>query len=172
MTLFDQLNKHELKELLVKCWMTHDGSWFYNCVKEFDIETANKLNKAAIKSLSPFEVQRIKKALGDENLKIETFDQLKEFITNGFSIVKGDFMEFEYTFPKHNVMHWDMKKCFAFEGMKRIGVKEKYECGLLYRVGCLLDNVGVKYKLEPEINECLLHTHERCVGDMIFEFTE
>ncbi|MFW9950037.1 MAG: DUF6125 family protein [Candidatus Thorarchaeota archaeon] len=170
MTLFDQLNKQELKELLVKCWMTHDGSWFYNCVKEFDIETANKLNKASIKSLSPIEVQRIKKALGKENLKVKTFEQLKEFITNGFSILKGDFMKFEYTFPKHNVMHWEMGKCFAYEGMKRIGVKKKYECGLLYRVGCWLDNVGVKYKLEPKINECVLHTQEKCVGNMIFEF--
>jgi hypothetical protein len=169
-TLFDQLSKRELKELLVKCWMTHDGSWFYNCVKEFDIETANKLNKASIKSLSPIEVQRIKKALGEENLKIETFDQLKAFITNGFSILKGDFMKFEYTFPKHNVMHCETKKCFAYEGMKRIGVKEKYECGLLYRVRCWLDNVGVKHKLEPEINECVLHTQEKCVGDIIFEF--
>jgi hypothetical protein len=170
MTLFDQLNKQELKELLVKCWMTHDGSWFYNCVKEFDILTANKLNKASIKSLSPFEVQRIKKALGKENLKVETFEQLKEFITNGFSILKGDFMEFEYTFPEHNVMHWVMKKCFAYEGMRRIGVEKGYECGLLYRVGCWLDNVSVKYKLEPEINECVLHTQEKCVGDMIFDF--
>jgi len=24
MTLFDQLEKNQLKELLVKCWMTHD----------------------------------------------------------------------------------------------------------------------------------------------------
>ena len=74
MTLFDQLNKHQLRELLVKCWMTHDGSWFYNCVKEFGIETANKLNKAAIKTLSPIEVQRVQKALGMEKSKVKTFE--------------------------------------------------------------------------------------------------
>ena len=170
MTLFDQLNKRQLKELLVKCWMTHDGSWFYNCVQEFDIEIANKLNKAAIKTLSPFEVQRVQKALGMEKAKVKTFEQLKAFINNGFSILKGDFMDFNYIFPRHNVLHWEMGKCFAYEGMKRIGIKDKYECGLIYRVGCWLDVIGVNYKLEPEINECLLHSQEMCVGDMIFNF--
>jgi hypothetical protein len=170
MALFDQLNKQQLKELLVKSWMTHDGSWFYNCVKEFDIEKANKLNKAAIKTLAPIEMQRIVKAQGLDVIKIESFDQLKNFIDNGFSILKGDFMKFNYTFPKHNILHWEMGRCFAYEGMKRIGVKEKYECGLIYRLCCWLDAAGVKYRLEPNINECLLHTQEECVGDLIFYF--
>ena len=172
MTLFDQLDKHQLKELLVKCWMTHDGSWFYNCVKEFDIETANKLNKAAIKTLSLIEMQRIVKAQGLSEIKIESFEQLKDFIGNSFSILKGDFMKFNYTFPEHNVLHWEMETCFAFEGMKRIGVKDKYECGVIYRVCCWLDALGVKYKLEPKINECLLHTQDKCVGDLIFKFSD
>ena len=170
MTLFDSLNKHQLKEILVKCWMTHDGSWFYNCLKEFDIETANKLNKAAIKSLAPIEVQRIRNALGAQKSKVESFEELKEFVNNGFSILKGDFMKFNYSFPKHNVLHWEMGRCFAYEGMKRIGVKEKYECGLIYRVGCWLDNIGVKFRVEPEINECQMHSQDHCAGDMIFDF--
>ena len=78
MTLFDKLDKKNLKELLVKCWMTHDGSWFYNCARELGIDTANKLNKAAIKNLSVLEMQRIKKALGKDNLKIETFNQFRQ----------------------------------------------------------------------------------------------
>ena len=170
MALFDQLNKHQLKELLVKCWMTHDGSWFYICVKEFGIETANKLNKAAIKALSPIEMQSVIKAQGLDDIKIESFEQLKDFINNGFSILKGDFMKFNYTFPKDNVLHWEMDTCFAYEGMKRIGVREKYECGLIYRLCCWLDVKGVKYRLEPNINECLLHSQEKCVGDLIFSF--
>ncbi len=170
MNLFDQLNKHQLKELLVKCWMTHDGSWFYNCVKMLGIEKANRLNKAAIKSLSVIEVQRVLKALGDEKLKIETFDQLKKFFDDGFSVIKGDFMDFNYSFPAKNLLHWEMNKCFAYEGMKRIGVKEKYECGLLYRIGCWLDVLGIKYKLEPSFDDCLLYSQKKCVGKMIFYF--
>ncbi|MFX1480229.1 MAG: DUF6125 family protein, partial [Promethearchaeota archaeon] len=170
MTLFDILDKHQLKELLVKCWMTHDASWFFNCVKELDIDTANKLNKAAIKSLAAIEVQRIKIALGLENVKIETFNQLKNYINDAFSVIKGDFMNFDYTFPEKNRLHWEMKKCFAFEGMKRFGLKGKYECGVLYRVSCWLDVLGIPHKIEPKFEECLLYSKEKCSGDITFYF--
>jgi len=148
--------------------MTHDGSWFYNCVKELGIDQANSLNKGAIKALSVIEVQRVIKALGDEKIKIETFEQLKNFFDDGFSVIKGDFMDFNYSFPAKNIMHWEMNKCFAYEGMKRIGLTEKYECGLLYRIGCWLDVLGIKYKLEPKFEECLLYSQEKCVGNIIF----
>ena len=170
MTLFNQLDKHQLKELLIKCWMTHDGSWFYNCVKELGIDAANKLNKAAIKTFAMIEVQRVKKALGMESEKIKTFEQLKNYINNAFSVIKGDFMNFAYTFPEKNRLHWEMTKCFAYEGMKRIGVKERYECGILYRVSCWLDVLGIKHKIEPKIEDCLLYSQEKCLGDIIFNF--
>jgi hypothetical protein len=164
MTLFNQLDKKELKELLVKCWMTHDGSWFYNAVKELGIEGANKLNKSAIKNLSTFEIQRVKKALGLQNEKITTFDQLKHFIDDAFSVLKGDFMKFNYTFPQKNHIHWEMDMCFAFEGMKFIGVRKNYECGVIYRVCCWLDALGIAYEVEPEIDKCLLYTQDECMG--------
>ncbi len=167
MTLFDKLDKLELKELLVKCWMTHDGAWFYNTVKEYGIDAANKLNKGAIRNLSVLEMKRIRKALGMENVKITTFEQLKKFIDDGFSILKGGFMKFQYTFPETNRMHWEMDKCFAFEGMKMIGIKQGYECGVIYRVCCWLDALEIKYELKPKINECSLYSQEKCVGDII-----
>ena len=170
MTLFEQLDKHQLKELLIKCWMTHDGSWFYTCVKELGIDAANKLNKASIKSLSLIEVKRVQKALGRENVKIETFEQLKTFINDAFSVIKGDFMNFTYSFPEKNRLHWEMTRCFAFEGMKRIGVKERYECGLLYRISCWLDVLGIKHEIEPKIDKCLLYSQEKCYGEMKLNF--
>ena len=125
MTLFEQLDKKELKELLVKNWMTHDGMWFLNAYLSLGIKTANKLNKSAIKSLAQIESARIQKALGKENEIIDTFEKLKKFIDDSFSIVKGDFMNFKYSFPKENLMHWEMHKCFAYEGMKKIGAADQ-----------------------------------------------
>ena len=169
MTLFNKLDKHELKELLVKCWMTHDGSWFFNCAKELGIDATNKLNKASIKSLAMIEVQRIRKALGIETEKIKTFEQVKNYIDDAFSVIKGDFMNFEYTFPEKNRLHWEMSKCFAYEGMKRTGVK-KYECGVLYRVSCWLDVLEIPHQIEPKVEDCLLYSQEKCSGDIIFNF--
>ena len=59
--------------------MTHDSMWFSHCTREFGIDKANKLNKAAIKSLAPIEVKRIKTALGIKKQPIETFEELSTF---------------------------------------------------------------------------------------------
>jgi hypothetical protein len=167
MTLFDILSKADLKELLIKCWMTHDGAWFYNVFKEHGIDLANKLNKGAIKNLSFLEIKRILKAREMIKKDISSFEKLKQFIDDSFSVLKGDFMKFTYTFPEKNRIHWEMDTCFAFEGMKMIGVKQGYECGVIYRVCCWLDTLGIKYELKPKINECLLYSQKKCKGDII-----
>lgn len=170
MTLFDQLDKKNLKELLVKCWMTHDGSWFYNCARELGISSANKLNKAAIKNLSVLEMNRIKKALGQGELKIATFQQLKIFMDNAFSVLKGEFMDFIYSFHDNNRIHWEMNSCFAYNGMKMFGFTKQYECGVIYRISCWLDALGIEHTIQPEINTCLLNSHEKCSGDIFLSF--
>ena len=55
-----ELDREELIDLLNRCWMSHDGMWFYHCLQEFGIEKANNLNKSAIQSLAPLEIERIK----------------------------------------------------------------------------------------------------------------
>jgi hypothetical protein len=60
----DKIGKSEIRNLLGKGWLTHDGMWLYLTGREFGIEKANALNRAAIKSAAPIEVQRAKKALG------------------------------------------------------------------------------------------------------------
>ena len=64
-SMAEQLTKKELIEILGKCWMTHDGMWFYNTFMEYGMESANRINKAAIKSLAPIEIHRLKKTDGN-----------------------------------------------------------------------------------------------------------
>jgi hypothetical protein len=40
----NKIRTEELVDLLNRCWMTHDGMWFYHCLQEFGIEKANKLS--------------------------------------------------------------------------------------------------------------------------------
>ncbi len=39
------LSKEELKEILIKGWMTHDAMWFLHFLRKTGIETTNKINK-------------------------------------------------------------------------------------------------------------------------------
>ena len=64
MNALDKIGKSEIRNLLGKGWLTHKGMWLYHTGREFGIEKANALNRAAIKSMAPIEVQRAKKALG------------------------------------------------------------------------------------------------------------
>ena len=64
MGVLDNVEKKEIRDLLGKGWLTHDGMWFYHTCQEFGIEKANALNNAAIKSLAPIEMERAKRVLG------------------------------------------------------------------------------------------------------------
>jgi hypothetical protein len=172
MTSVADLKKEEIVDLLQRCWMTHDGMWFFHCVKEFGIEKANRLNKAAIKSLAPMEIARIKQTLGFRKEKIESFQELKDFFVPVSELFIPGFMNIAMTFPEENVLRWEFvpNNCFAFKGIKRIGVIERYECGVIYRLACWFDALGLKYSAAPETKGCLMLKDGTCSGRFQFEF--
>jgi len=166
------MDRKEMKELLVKCWITHDAMWFFHMLEENGVEKTNKINLAAIGSLAGIELGRVKKKLGDDYNKIDTFEKVVDIIDTMFGLVKADFMKFDYSFPKKNVFHWDVSKCFAYEGMKKMGINQQYQCGLLHRVQCWLNVLGVEYQLDPEVKGCLLNERDHCSGKILFTFKE
>ena len=167
MTLLDNLNKNELKELLIKCWMTHDGAWFLSSYLHLGIKVANKLNKASIKILSELEMKRIQQARGLDFKNLNSISEIKNIMDDIFSVLKGEFMHFSYNIIGKNRIRWKIDKCFAYEGMKRLGIQEEYECGVIYRVCCWLDAMGIDYKLEPKVKKCLLNSQELCTGEIV-----
>jgi hypothetical protein len=167
-----ELGAREIIDLLNRCWMTHDAMWFFNCWQQVGIEKANQINKAAIKSLAPIETRRIREALGIRKERVETFAELKDFLLGASKLVMPDFMNVRISFPSGKVFHWQFKEsdCFAYKGMKRIGVIDQYECGVIYRLMCWFDNLGIRYTVIPEISGCLRHATGNCSGDFTFNF--
>lgn len=164
-----ELKKEEIIDLLQRCWMTHDGMWFYHCIREFGIQAANRINKEAIKSLAPFEIDRMKKAIGIER-KIDTYEGLKYFFSRASKLFIPDFMNATFTFSDENDLHWqfETQNCFAYKGIKRIGVIDRYECGVIYRLQCWFDTLGLNYSVEPQVGKCLMLSNGTCSG--IFKF--
>ena len=162
----------EIIDLLNRCWMTHDGMWFYHCLKNFGIEKANEMNKAAIKSLAPLEIERIKKAIGMEK-KLENFSEFKDFFLAASHLFIPSFMNATMSFPKENTFHWEFKpgECFAYKGIRRIGAIDRYECGVIYRLACWFDSLGMKYTVEPRVQGCLMLESGSCEGDFFFDFS-
>ncbi len=169
MSALDILEKKEIKELISKGWITHDAMWFVHCLRELGIEKTNKLNRAAVKSMSAIEVGRLKKALGVTTDEFTTFDELMAFIQGACEIVLADFMEVKFNSPSKNIIHWEMKKnnCFAYKGMCRLGISDKYECGVLHRIESWLDTLNIPYKMSPQVTKCLMHSKGECSGEFI-----
>jgi hypothetical protein len=161
--------KDELKELLIKGWMTHDAMWFHSCLQECGIEKTNKINQAAIRAMSAIEIKRIQKAVGAG--KLETFDEFKHFFETTMQIVKGEFMQFTHSMPAKNTMHSEWRgSCFAYDGVKALGVIDRYECGIMLRIDTWLDTLGIKYEVEPKVTGCMMHTDGKCFRDYRFFF--
>jgi hypothetical protein len=172
MKTIEEIGVTAIKEHIIKNWMTHDAMWFLHCLQAHGIEEANRLNKAAIRSLAAIELKRARELFGLEKEPIETFHELKGILDATFSVSKGDFMSFSYHFPEINVLRWEWagKDCFAYKGMKRLGVIDRYECGVLCRVLCWFEGAGVKYHAAQDLKGCLMHTKGACAGEVRFFF--
>ena len=168
MDLMDKLDKKEIKEFFSKGWMTHDAMWLYLCMQELGTEKANKINKEAVKSMAGIEIHRILKLMGRGKDPITAFNDIKEIIDTGFKLIQPEFMKMHYEFPRKNVMRGGFDKCFAYEGVKRFGMVENYQCGIVIRIQSWLDSLCVRHDTVPELDGCLMHKHGKC--DIEFRF--
>ena len=170
MSVLNKIEKREIRDLLGKGWLTHDGMWFYHTYQELGVEKANKLNKAAIRSLAPIEIKRVKKALGIGGEKIGTFEELKDFILEALEVILPNsvFEKFRFRESSKDLLHWEWEsgECFAYKGMKQIGIIDGYRCGVMYRIECWLEALGIKYSIDPKIDKCMMHEKGACLGDI------
>lgn len=167
-----ELQRKEVMDLLSKCWMTHDGMWFFHCVQALGIEKTNELNKSAITSLSLFEVARLLKILEIET-PIENFEAFKSFFHEASELMIPEFMNVVFSYAKENTMAWKVEAgaCFAYKGAHRMGVIAQYECGVLHRVKCWLDAVGIDSRFTPDIGLCHMHRSGACHGEIELAFS-
>ena len=138
----------------------------FHCLQECGIEKTNKINKAAVRSMAMIEVKRIQKALG--MMEIKSFDDIRAFITDGLFVIKADFMNFRLDFTSENVFRWDIPGCFAYEGIKKIGAIDRYECGIIDRARGWFDGLGIAYTLSPSAHGCQMHRNGTCSWEFRF----
>jgi len=164
------LEKKELKELLIKCWMTHDAMWFSHCMRKCGIEKTNKINQDAVKALAAVEIMRLKKAVGVGELS--TFGAFWNLFQTAMATFTGGFMKYSFESKGINRLSVVWQRCFAYEGMKALGVIDLYECGIMARVESWFDALGVKYEVDPKATKCMMHAEGRCYRDYTFFFTQ
>jgi len=174
MNALESISKKDIKELLSKGWMTHDAMWFAACYQQLGIVKTNELNLSAVALMSGFEVARIRKAIGMQDVEIDSFEKLCCFFERAMDLILPEFMQAEFGFPGKNVIRWKWKKdqCFAYKGLKRIGALDGYRCGVMYRIECWLRALNVRFRLDPPVEGCLMHHRGSCEGNILVDFRD
>lgn len=156
----ERLDREQLKQLLTRGWMTHDAMWFRHCLAELGIERTNRLNRAAIRSIAPIEVKRLQQVLGIA--EVRDLEQLRAFLDGGMSLLIGDFMQVGWEWQPPDAVRVTLERCFAYEGIQRLGAIAEYECGIFERIYGWLDALGVRFEVEPDTTSCLMHHAGAC----------
>ncbi|MBN1531317.1 MAG: hypothetical protein JXA20_01510 [Spirochaetes bacterium] len=168
MELMNQLDKNEIREFFSKGWLTHDAMWFYHCLKELGVEQANRINRAASKTMAGIEIQRILKLMKIGKGEIRSFDQLQEIIDTTYKLIQPEFMKLYYDFPEKNVFRGGFNECFAYKGLKKFGMIDTYQCGVVSRVQGWFETLGIQYLMIPDFSGCLMHQNGKC--EILFKF--
>ena len=173
MAEMNQVEDNEIKELLAKDWLTHDAMWFVSVYQDLGIEKTNQLNLSAIRALAPIEVARLRKVLGLTQKPIQTSEALNMFMQSAFEITlpKSVSAKFRFNMTAPGVFHWEWEPggCFAYKGMQKMGIIDSYRCGVMYRIECWLDTLGMAYNLDPSIDTCIMPAEGTCAGTISLE---
>ena len=162
------LEKRELKEMLIQCWMTHDAMWMYYCMQECGMEMANKVSRAAARGAGALEIRRLKKAMGIT--KIQTFEAFWDFFSVARESFAGDFMKCSFETDGRNRILCSWRQCFAHDSMSSLDFIDQYECSVMPRLESWFDSLGVAYEVAPRVKGCMMHTEGRCYRDYTFFF--
>jgi hypothetical protein len=167
------VGREQLRDLLAKGWLTHDGMWFDQTARAFGLEQANRLNRAAIRAMAPFEVGRLCGALGVAPVELTDADAVARFVAAGITLVTPASVAGRlrvWTAGRRLHWEWDPGECFAYKGMERFGYLAGYECGVIYRIECWLEALGVRPLEEPAVGPCVMRAGGECAGSLELPF--
>lgn len=172
MTLMNQLSPNEIRDLMAKSWMTHDAMWFANTLFSEGIDTANRLNRAAIKSMVDVEVRRFLNKMVLSPDRVRTFNGFKSFFTDIQELLIPEFMNVTIGFTAPDTISWQFneKGCFAYNGVKRLKIEDRYQCGVLYRIQCWLACLDIPFEMTPAPRTCLMNERGHCRGRFVCRF--
>lgn len=67
-------------------------------------------------------------------------------------------------------IRWDVRRCFALDGVTRLGVADQYQCRIFLRIETWLDVLGVTYSVAPAVTGCMMRTDGQCWREYRFPF--
>ena len=147
------LSDEQEKELLRKCWYTHDARWFTSVAQEFGLEAANKVNRRACRALGEAEMRRFVKALGIAQPR--TVQELVPVIRAAFRLfTPPPLMDLQVRAVDERSWEGWMKRCFIHDNVVKAGIGASYVCAAIDRIYGWHDALGLPLADEPPAFRC------------------
>jgi hypothetical protein len=147
------LSDEQEKELLRKCWYTHDARWFMSVAQEFGLEAANRLNKRACRALGEAEMRSFVKALGIDQPR--TVQELVPAIRAAFRFfTPPPLMDLEVRVVDERSWEGRTKRCFIHDNVVKAGIGPFYVCAAIDRIYGWHDALGLPLADEPPAFRC------------------
>lgn len=65
-------------------------------------------------------------------------------------------------------MRWDVKRCFALDGVRQLDVANQYQCGIFPRIEAWFDTLGIEYTVTPAVDGCMMQSDGACYREYTF----
>jgi hypothetical protein len=165
----------EIQSYLSKGWLTHDGMWLLNAYLTVGVEKGNELNRGAIRSMAAIEMKRTRELLGVQG-KPASIAELEELMESALELLLPLEVRREFSMgiagDSSIKWSWNSGACFAYRGVKKMGMLDQYRCGVIYRIECWLRELGYRFRVEPVVEGCLMKEGGLCAGEFIIDFQE
>jgi hypothetical protein len=162
------INKNQLKDILIKNWMTHDALWYREVAAKFGMVEASPMNLRVCRELGQIEFGRLMKVVqAPAPACIEEYQKLFEL---GKQVFFPDFISVEICFPGNDSQVFQISDCFAHRGMKKLGLLAGYECGIFERLEGWFDAMALRYTRTPDLSRCLKFQGKECKVTVQFHF--
>lgn len=162
------LNREQMREILLKNWMTHDALWYGEVIWKLGMAEASPMNIRVCRALGKIECKRLMKMTGTASPK--DMNEYMALFEAARDVFVPDFMKFDIEYPGQDTQVFKVLECFAHKGMEQLGVLDQYECGIFERIEGWFDAMGLNYTRTPDLSRCLKYTRGECVITVKFRF--
>lgn len=136
-----KLTAEQRETILKENWFSHDGRWFLKVAQELGFDVANRLNQIVARSMGKTEAKRF---LTESNFgEVKKIEDLQYIFTEGCRLYYPKEHEFEFKIVDKNTIVGTVTRCVAFDGVKKAGVTDFYQCGCMARHGAWLEAFGL-----------------------------
>lgn len=149
-----------------KLWWLHDSYWHATLVREFGVETANRLNLAAAEKF--FRKYTLLLLKAGEIKRPESIEELVEIFRLVWATCFPDGMYLNEPISiEGNTATWFGSSCHAYESLRAAKMTDGYACGCqAIRNGVMK---GLRLPPNHAIEESLIGGDGRCVIRFVFE---